>query len=100
MGEWLVHALHIACPLAIVLLFATIPAVRLLTQVKSKRSSYIIAKKARNTLLFVSPIVCLTFVRAFQSSVFLYKNVTYVVVGRCRRQFCIRYGVDLRLQMS
>ncbi|BDD54418.1 hypothetical protein MAP00_000037 [Monascus purpureus] len=62
MGEWLVHALHIACPLAIVLLFATIPAVRLLTQVKSKRSSYIIAKKARNTLLFVSPIVCLTFV--------------------------------------
>lgn len=63
-SERLVHVLHVACPIAIVVLFATFPVLRFFTQVKSKRSSYSVGAARRNRLVWLSPAVCVTFVSA------------------------------------
>ena len=63
-SERVVHMLHVACPIAIVVLFAAFPVLRFLTQAKSKRASYSVRATRRNRLLWLSLAVFVTFVSA------------------------------------
>ncbi|PNY25294.1 Heavy metal tolerance protein [Tolypocladium capitatum] len=61
-SERVAHLLHVACPVAIIVLFAAFPVLRLFTQAKSRRASYSVAATRRNRLVWLSPAVCGTFV--------------------------------------
>ncbi|KND90039.1 Heavy metal tolerance protein [Tolypocladium ophioglossoides CBS 100239] len=60
-SERMVHILHIACPIAVVVLFAAFPIVRFFTQAKSKQASYSVGATRRNRLVWLTPAVCVTF---------------------------------------
>ncbi|UNI16954.1 hypothetical protein JDV02_003336 [Purpureocillium takamizusanense] len=58
----LMDVLHVACPAAIAVVFAALPAARLLFTSSGKRLSYSTTRAARARLQWASPVVCLTFI--------------------------------------